>query len=74
MTYEVGDIVLQNCGGTDPNDPTKPRGRWVRVTAKHRNIKNGRPGFDGDTIPEPDRSSYAVWGYDWEIIEVKQEN
>ena len=39
MKYKVGDIIKQRTFlGTH---------RYVKVTAKHDDIKNGKPGFDG---------------------------
>jgi len=54
--YQVGSTVLyETFTGTI---------RQVVVTAKHDDVKNGRPGFDAIHGPE------GVWGYDDQIIEV----
>jgi hypothetical protein len=34
----------------------------VRVTSKHADVKNGRPGFDGMAGDQP------VWGYDSQVV------
>lgn len=39
--------------------------RTVYVTAVDDDIKNGRPGFDGHLIDDPD---FLVWGYDSQIV------
>jgi hypothetical protein len=39
--------------------------RIVRVTGRMKNVKNGRPGFDGVTD-----SGLTVWGYDSEVKQV----
>lgn len=60
-TYDVGDtITYTQLGG---------QRMTVIVTNKERDIKNGRPGFDGyDTSPEKG----CWWGYDDDIIAVAQ--
>ena len=66
MDYNVGDIVAQKTtlGGI----------RYVRVTEKILNIKNGLPGFDGDLVLRdgtPVETEFdGVWGYDNQITEV----
>ena len=58
-TYAIGDTILQHCFG-------EPRtARWVKVTGKVRNIKNGRDGFDGTML-----NGVSVWGYDEDVVEV----
>lgn len=44
--------------------------RVVRVTARHRNIKNGRPGFDGVEIVNGQTGSFDCWGYDYQVTRV----
>ena len=65
MDYNVGDVVAQTPFGGGV--------RYVRVTSKDQNIKNGRPGFDGILVYRdgtPVESEYGVWGYDDQITEV----
>lgn len=58
MHYEIGDVICYSAfGGTR---------RYVRVTNKEADIKNGRSGFDGCTID----TQMNVWGYDSQIIAV----
>lgn len=55
--YRVGDTIeYRHFGGGL---------RVVTVTHKERDIKNGFPGFDGDT---PDGDTW--WGYDHQIVRV----
>jgi|TARA_R100000353_G_scaffold16977_1_gene16094 hypothetical protein len=56
--YERGDIIRYRTFGTDI--------RTVLVEATHTDIKKGRPGFDGLTVP----GAESVWGYDYQIVEV----
>ena len=75
MDYRVGDVIVyRSFGGR----------RTVRVTNREADIKNGRPGFDGDLISEDgapaDRLvrfglgsepvALGCWGYDEQIIDV----
>jgi len=46
--------------------------RTVKVTAVHDDIKNGEPGFDG-TVLAGYEANVAVWGYDRQIVSVRQE-
>lgn len=56
--YNRGDIIRYRTFGTDI--------RTVLVTDTHADIKKGRPGFDGLTVP----GAEPVWGYDSQIVEV----
>jgi len=58
-SYEVGDTVRYETFTGEL--------RTVRVTAKHAEIKNGKPGFDGYIHGNEDDT---VWGYDNQIIRV----
>jgi len=55
--YRVGSVIKYRSMGGEI--------RVVTVTSKESDIKNGRPGFDGDM-----RSGEGVWGYDDQIIAV----
>jgi len=57
--YRVGDRIVQHCFSDSRN------ARSVTVQAKHRNIKNGRAGFDGVTD-----GGLSVWGYDEDVAYV----
>lgn len=57
--YKAGDRIVQWCFG-DPSCERK-----VTVTARIRNIKNGRAGFDGVTD-----EGLCVWGYDEDVAYV----
>ena len=57
--YRVGDRIVQRCFG-DPRCE-----RYVTVTAKIKNIKNGRNGFDGRMD-----NGAEVWGYDEDVAYV----
>jgi len=59
VPYRVGDVIIQHCFG----EPTCAR--WVRVTAKYADIKNGRAGFDGYTS-----NGASVWGYDEDVYRI----
>jgi hypothetical protein len=60
--YTVGDVVCYTAfGGTR---------RYVRVTHKEADIKNGEAGFDGVTID----LHQTVWGYDRQIVSVDRRN
>jgi hypothetical protein len=66
--YRVGSILAyQPFGG-----PV----RRVRVDAAYSDIKNGRPGFDGELIdaprPSDDPDANCVWGYDDQILRVER--
>lgn len=58
--YEVGDTIVYYSGGEL---------RRVVVTGKYDDVKNGRPGFDGDTVGD---DSFPVWGYDDQIERVER--
>lgn len=62
-TYAVGDIVVQSThlGGT----------RRVVVTERLPDVKNGRPGFDGQ-VEGTTGDGGAVWGYDDQIMSVER--
>ena len=65
MDYQIGDVITYQPfgGGT----------RRVRVTHKEPDIKNGRPGFDGQLIGDvPDGLGDGVWGYDDQILMVSR--
>ena len=67
VDYNVGDVVAQT--------PFSGGVRYVRVTGKDQNIKNGRPGFDGDLVLRdgtPVEAEAGVWGYDDQITEVSE--
>jgi hypothetical protein len=59
MKYKVGDIIKQRTF-LDTH-------RYVKVTAKHDNIKNSKAGFDGYVLGD---KSETVWGYDYQILRV----
>ena len=73
-SYDVGDTVRYETFTGDL--------RTVQITAKHDDVKNGRPGFDGLEVSSnrsKQRSSLQqkivsedtrVWGYDSQIIRV----
>lgn len=61
MDYTVGSIVEYRAFGGGV--------RVVRITARHADIKNGRPGFDAEYLSGSD---YDVWGYDSQIVRVLQ--
>ena len=58
MNYNEGDVIRYRtfCDNI----------RTVLVTTSHADIKKGRPGFDGVTVP----GAAPVWGYDSQIVEV----
>ena len=58
-SYEIGDIVRYMTFTGEL--------RTVMVTDKSDNIKNGRPGFDGNIRGA---AFDKVWGYDSQIIRV----
>ena len=62
MDYEVGDIIEYRdfCGGL----------RKVQVSLRDSDIKNGRPGFDGEVVSGPN-AGLSVWGYDSQITRVR---
>jgi hypothetical protein len=63
-TYETGDVITYRAFGKVL--------RTVRVSTREPDVKNGRPGFDGQVIDGPERGT-DVWGYDSQIEEVRQE-
>lgn len=58
--YEVGDVIEYVAFAGER--------RQVRVTFKSSDIKNGRPGFDGELAGGGPGSE--VWGYDSQIVRV----
>ena len=56
VNFQVGDKVEQWCFGV------RESARFVTVTAKHNNVKNGRAGFDGYTD-----DGASVWGYNEDV-------
>ena len=56
--YREGDTIAYKSFG----DP-----RIVKVTARYPDVKNGRPGFDGEVIGGAE-DGLSVWGYDSQII------
>lgn len=60
MNYEIGDTITYRAFGGEM--------RIVRVTEKHEEVKNGKPGFTGESIHGGEWS--AVWGYDDQITRV----
>ena len=60
VQYSVGDIIEQHCFGMAHH------ARLVRVTARHKDVKNGRPGFDGFLAG----CALEVWGYDTDVFRV----
>lgn len=61
VTYKVGDTIEYTTFGGDV--------RRVTVTAKHRNVKNGRAGFDA-AMNNSDGGGVSVWGYDSDVLRV----
>ena len=57
--YEVGDVVRYETFTGEL--------RTIKVTAKLKDVKNGRPGFDGFIRGNEEDT---VWGYDSQIIRV----
>ncbi len=76
MEYRVGDVIIYS--------PFGGSRRKVKVTNREANIKNGRPGFDGETLEEdgqPPRTfrlpsgevtGGECWGYDDQITGVER--
>jgi hypothetical protein len=67
MDYSVGDTI-------EYRDFLGDR-RQVRVTERHGDIKNGRPGFDGVVVGpscggDGPQDGQTVWGYDDQITSV----
>ena len=59
MKYKVGDIIRQRT--------FLDKHRYVKVTAKFDDVKNGNPGFDGYVLGDKNNT---VWGYDHQILKV----
>jgi hypothetical protein len=72
IDYSIGDIIAYRAFGGEI--------RRVRVYAKHDDVKNGWPGFDGEMVDENNQiktsvrkgfpARIAVWGYDDQIVAV----
>lgn len=64
--YQPGDVLVYTVMGGGET-------RRVRVTATYEDIKNGRPGFDGDLLDGKDAGSRfgSVWGYDDQVLYVE---
>jgi len=58
--YEVGDVIDYS--------PFDGGSRRVVVTAREADIKNGRPGFDGNEVGGSTHEGW--WGYDDQILRV----
>ena len=56
--YKVGDVVTYTTFSGQP--------RTITVADRSDNIKNGRPGFDGD-----DDNGNTYWGYDSDVTDVQ---
>jgi hypothetical protein len=54
--YRVGDVIVYT--------PLMGGDRYVVVTERYDDVKNGRAGFDGHVVDHPDM---PVWGYDAQI-------
>jgi hypothetical protein len=59
MKYKVGDVIKQKT--------FLDNHRYVKVTAKLDDIKNGRGGFDGHIVGD---KNATVWGYNYQILKV----
>lgn len=59
-TYEAGDVIAYATHGG--------RVRYVKVTERFDDVKNGYPGFDGICIPGTVDGGMSVWGYDDQIV------
>jgi hypothetical protein len=42
----------------------------VRVLERLRDVKRGRPGFDGTVVSGPEKGK-DVWGYDDQIVDLR---
>lgn len=60
--YKVGDIIEYSPFGGGI--------RRVRVTARHADVKNGEPGFDGELVDSSHALGNEVWGFDRQIVRV----
>ena len=61
LEYKVGDTISYRPFGGGI--------RRVRVTARHADVKNGRPGFDGELLEGATAlGTIEVWGYDNQIV------
>jgi hypothetical protein len=58
LPYTAGDLIRYKTYSGDV--------RAVLVKTVYADIKNGRPGFDGLTVP----GAEPVWGYTAQVIEV----
>jgi hypothetical protein len=62
LDYQVGDIIEYRPFGGGI--------RRVRVTAKHADVKNGKPGFDGELLEGQHALGHEVWGYNSQVVSV----
>jgi len=70
MKTKPGDVVAYLAFGGQR--------RIAKVTGSFEDVKNGRPGFDGELTPEspdyePSGQWNSVWGYDSQIIAINKE-
>jgi hypothetical protein len=65
-TYRVGSVIEYIAFGGET--------RRVRISERFDDIKNGRPGFDGELVgiatETDDPDELLVWGYDNQILRV----
>jgi len=73
VRYNVGDIILQQSWSFGQ--------RYIRITNKDNDIKNGSSGFDGvlcdkrgNEVNKDDKYGNTVWGYDTQILKVVDPN
>ncbi len=62
MDYEAGDVIVYRTYGGGL--------RRVRVLERLRDVKRGRPGFDGTVVSGPEKG-LDVWGYDDQIVDLR---
>lgn len=62
MDYEAGDMIVYRTSGGGL--------RRVRVLERLRDVKRGRPGFDGTVVSGPEKG-LDVWGYDDQIVDLR---
>ena len=75
VSYKAGDIILQRSFTGD---------RYIKVEYREENIKNGKPGFEGEEVIFDDKTSQwvpvksdwpeqsGVWGYDDQVTHVEE--
>jgi hypothetical protein len=66
IDYQMGDLIVWRHGGDRPGDPR----RYTRVVYRTNDIKDGQPGFVGETMGGP-ADGQPVWGYDRQIVWVR---